>query len=62
MDPQEAVDLVDENTILVCAILGSVFLVWDARTRFLIERMSQNYVHWPYASQPPNPPPSHSGD
>lgn len=37
MDPQEAVDLVDENTILVCAILGSVFLVWDARTRFLIE-------------------------
>jgi glutamate decarboxylase len=25
MDPKEAVDLVDENTILVCAILGSTY-------------------------------------
>jgi glutamate decarboxylase len=25
MDPKEAIDLVDENTILVCAILGSTY-------------------------------------
>ena len=25
LDPKEAVDLVDENTILVCAILGSTY-------------------------------------
>jgi glutamate decarboxylase len=25
IDPQEAVDLVDENTVLVCAILGTTY-------------------------------------
>lgn len=34
LDPKEAVDLVDENTILLCAILGSTYTGFVPSTLF----------------------------